>query len=56
MRHWYDTGYKWPGYYNFEMLQTPYGTLTEYAPLVLENDETDFYRRKHVFPELVEAV
>ena len=54
MRHWYDTNYQWPGYYNSEMLLTPHGTLSPYVDIILYDDYSKFFQRRDIFQELVE--
>jgi hypothetical protein len=53
IRRWYDTNYRWPGYYKSSALETRYG-LSPYAGAVVSHDYSNLYQRQKLFSELVE--
>jgi hypothetical protein len=52
IRKWYDSDYKWPGYFDPTALRTHYGGLAEMAELIINNDHTYYVKREHLFAEL----
>lgn len=53
MRRWWDTGFKWPGYFKTSGLVTKYGKHPM-ARILCTGDLTGYHRRKHSFSELVD--
>jgi len=51
MRRWYDSGYKWPEYYNPIALRTRYG-LSDMAQAIVEGDYSYYYKKSKPHEEL----